>query len=91
MRDIETELDHPKSKGLGEQAIDLEDDEALEGIGLAAQKEAVLLQTALSRIADGTYGTCQNCGKRISDARLRAVLYTMLCKDCARAAQSDAA
>lgn len=86
MQDIETELDQPKDKDLGEQAVDLEDDEVLEGIGLVAQKEVGLLQAALSRIDDGTYGICQNCENPISEARLRAVLYAPLCRDCASAA-----
>ncbi|WP_299610837.1 TraR/DksA family transcriptional regulator [uncultured Tateyamaria sp.] len=88
LSDIETELDLPKSKDLGEQAVDLEDDEVLEGVGLVAQKETALLHDALGRIADGTYGTCQKCGDPISDARLRAVLYAVVCRDCAQAAST---
>lgn len=88
LQDIETELENPKSKDLGEQAIDLEDDEVLEGIALAAQKEVALLNNARARIADGIYGTCDTCGGPISEARLKAVLYAMLCRDCAQAAQS---
>ena len=86
MSEIESELDHPLSKDLGEQAVDLEDDEVLEGVGLAAQREAALLQQARARIADGTYGICQTCGEAISDARLRAVLHAMVCRNCAQAA-----
>ena len=44
LNEIETELDQPKSRDLGEQAIDLEDDEVLESIGIAGQKEIALLR-----------------------------------------------
>jgi DnaK suppressor protein len=37
----------------------------------------------LERIKDGSYGICKNCGAQISEARLAAVLYAPLCKDCA--------
>lgn len=37
---------------------------------------------ALSRIEDGTYGTCENCGKRIPAARLDALPEATLCIDC---------
>ena len=83
MQDIETELDKPKSKDLGEQAIDLEDDEVLETLGTSAQREVYELRKALDRIADGTYGICAECENRISDERLEAVPQAMLCRDCA--------
>ena len=83
LNEIETELDQPKSRDLGEQAIDLEDDEVLESIGIAGQKEIALLRQALGRIADGTYCTCQVCGESISEERLTAVPYAPLCKVCA--------
>jgi DnaK suppressor protein len=83
LNEIETELDQPKSRDLGEQAIDLEDDEVLESIGIAGQKEIALLRKALARIADETYGACLVCGESISEERLTAVPYAPLCKVCA--------
>jgi DnaK suppressor protein len=46
--------------------------------GVAEQIEA-----ALKRIADGSYGKCEECGKDIPRARLDAVPYTALCVGCA--------
>lgn len=40
-------------------------------------------EEALVRIADGTYGTCEECGKPISQKRLRAIPYTARCRHCA--------
>lgn len=83
MQEIEQELSHPIPAHLEDQAIDLEDDEVLSGLGVAAQKEVLLLKRALKRIADGTYGTCLECGEPISPERLEAVLYAPLCRNCA--------
>ncbi|SFS55153.1 transcriptional regulator, TraR/DksA family [Sulfitobacter marinus] len=83
MHEVDHELGTPKSPDMDDQSIDLEDDEVLEGIGIAAQKEIALLRLAMERIKNGSYGVCKKCGGPISDARLTAVLYTPLCKNCA--------
>jgi hypothetical protein len=46
LHDIDDELGEPKSHDFGDQAIDIEDDEVLEGLGAAAQKELALLKRA---------------------------------------------
>lgn len=84
MHDVDHELGAPMTADMNDQAIDLEDDEVLEGLGLAAQKEIALLNLALTRIKDGSYGICKKCDEPISEARLNAVLYAPLCKNCAR-------
>lgn len=83
MQKISKDLDQPLPADLEDQAIDLEDDEVLEGIGRANLQEVRLLDQALKRIADGSYGVCQKCGDPISDARLDAVPYAQICRDCA--------
>jgi DnaK suppressor protein len=84
IHEVDHELGEPKSADLNEQAIDIEDDEVLESLGAAAQKEVALLKTALKRIKDGSYGICQKCEESISEARLEAVPYAPLCKRCAQ-------
>lgn len=37
---------------------------------------------ALERIKDGTYGTCENCGEKIEEERLKAVPEAKLCMKC---------
>lgn len=86
IHEVDHELGEPKSADLNEQAIDIEDDEVLESLGAAAQKEVALLRLALKRIKDGSYGICAECEDPISDARLEAVPYAPLCKRCAQAA-----
>jgi DnaK suppressor protein len=83
MRKISDDLDQPLPADLEDQAIDLEDDEVLSGIGRANQQEVRLLNDALKRIADGSYGICLKCGDDISPARLDAVPYAVLCRTCA--------
>jgi len=40
------------------------------------------LTAALKRIADGTYGTCVECGKPIGQARLKALPEAVTCVTC---------
>ena len=47
---------------------------------LAAHLE---VDAALDRLKDGTFGICENCGKPIPIARLKALPWTTLCIDCA--------
>jgi RNA polymerase-binding protein DksA len=53
-------------------------------MALAASHREILGQTerALSRIDDGTYGLCENCGKPIGKARLQAFPRATLCMAC---------
>jgi RNA polymerase-binding protein DksA len=44
---------------------------------------------ALARIEDGTYGTCQRCGRAISHVRLDAVPYAPYCKECAEILEKE--
>jgi DnaK suppressor protein len=57
-----------------------------------AQNEAVLLELveeALERIEDGTFGTCQRCGGEIEPKRLDAIPYTPYCIACARVVERE--
>ena len=40
------------------------------------------IEDALARIRHGRFGICQECGQAISKARLEAVPWAHLCKDC---------
>ena len=42
------------------------------------------IDDALARIELGTYGTCVNCGKPISEERLAAIPWATHCIDCKR-------
>jgi RNA polymerase-binding transcription factor DksA len=81
--DIEEDLRQPLDADFAEQAADLADDEALEGIDAVLRAEAQQIRAALGRIADGTYGTCANCGDTIPRARLEAQPMATRCMKCA--------
>lgn len=40
------------------------------------------VERALHRMAEGTYGRCENCGQEIDPARLEALPWTTLCLRC---------
>jgi RNA polymerase-binding protein DksA len=42
------------------------------------------IEEALSRIDEGTFGTCARCGKAIAEERLEAIPYAARCIDCKR-------
>jgi len=62
-------------------------------VGLLENSYSLLEMTrgALQRIADGTYGVCQECGKKIPEKRLRALPYTPHCVSCAQMLQAEEA
>ena len=44
------------------------------------------VEAALERVHEGTYGTCEHCGRPIEPERLDADMATALCAKCAGAA-----
>jgi len=48
----------------------------------ANSTELGLIENALQRIKDGTYGICANCEQPISRQRLRAVPWAKYCIEC---------
>ena len=84
---IAVDLAEPLSADSGEQAVEKEDDAALEGQGILVASEIASVKRALARIEDGTYGECARCGEDIAPARLDARPEAALCIDCARLAE----
>lgn len=58
-----------------------------EAEALAGQLKDALeaVEKALAKLDQGTYGTCERCGKPISNARLQAMPASAYCIDCASA------
>ena len=59
----------------------------LGAIAQQAQHHLEEIDAALARLADGTYGTCESCGRPIAEARLEARPVARLCIACATVAQ----
>jgi DnaK suppressor protein len=56
-------------------------------VGVANDLQSIRERTerALAKLEEGTYGTCDNCGKEIPAGRLKAAPASPLCIECARA------
>ncbi len=80
---IEDDLRHPLDADWSEQAVDLADDEALEGVDDVLRAEIQQIRLALLRIENGSYGTCAKCGKEIRRERLEVRPIATRCIDCA--------
>ncbi|MBV7265467.1 TraR/DksA family transcriptional regulator [Erythrobacter ani] len=80
---IEDDLRHPLDADWSEQAVDLADDEALEGVDETLRAEIQQVRYALAQIENDTYGTCAQCGNAISAERLKARPIATRCIDCA--------
>jgi DnaK suppressor protein len=51
---------------------------------LGSEKDALnQIETAIRRIEDGSYGRCEECGRKIPKARLEALPYAAQCVRCA--------
>ena len=81
--DIDQTLREPDSQDFEERATENVGDEVLEDLGNAALTEIAQIETALGRVADGTYGQCVTCGEAIAPARLEAVPHAAQCIKCA--------
>ena len=47
-----------------------------------ATHEIQAIDEALERVETGSYGVCEECGKKIPDARLEAIPYASACLEC---------
>jgi DnaK suppressor protein len=71
---------------LGDMAAVTYDRELDQGLEEGAQQTLVQIDHALARLDEGTYGTCERCGKPIGEERLRARPWATLCIDDQRLA-----
>lgn len=66
-----------------ERAIEVENDDVLEGLDDQSRAEAAGIRAALRRLDAGTYGQCAKCGHPIPEARLAALPAATTCLACA--------
>jgi DnaK suppressor protein len=71
---------------LGDMATVTFDRELDQGLEEGAQQTLAQIDRALKKLDDGTYGTCERCGKPIGEDRLRARPWATLCIDDQRLA-----
>lgn len=68
---------------MADMASDQYDREFSLEIASGSRKILLAIEDALKKIKDGTFGSCDNCGKKISKKRLTVIPYTQLCIACA--------
>ena len=66
-----------------EQAVEMEDNDSLEGQAALVAREIASVKRALMRIENGTYGECVRCGAEIAPKRLEVRPEAALCFECA--------
>jgi len=70
----------------GEELADVGSDNFSQEMGLtllnADDQRFSLIQDALQRIKEGSYGSCIDCGTEIPKGRLKAIPYAKLCIHC---------
>ena len=49
------------------------------------------IDEAIRRLGEGSYGVCRECDEEISEARLRALPFATLCRDCQEEEEETAA
>ena len=81
---LSEEVEHPRVAHGAQTAAATEVSESQRGQQLRdrEQQHLSLIETALGRIADGTYGRCQPCGQPIAPERLEALAWAQDCIAC---------
>jgi RNA polymerase-binding protein DksA len=79
---VDRELHKRLSADSEDQAIELENQEALAVIEKTETTEIHQIEAALNRISEGTYGTCAKCGEPIDPKRLKALPTAATCISC---------
>ena len=80
---IKKDVTQSHSGDSAEQAQERENDEVVDAIGNETVQSIRVIQAALERIADGSYGACEECGEDIGVARLQAIPEATRCVECA--------
>ena len=80
---IKRDVTQSHSGDSAEQAQERENDEVVDAIGNETAQSIRVIQAALNRIEDGSYGICDSCGKDIGEGRLAAVPEATRCVTCA--------
>ena len=88
MRDVRAEGASGEAQGVLDAAeaseADIQDDIEFALIQMKAETLAKIGE-ALSRLEEGTFGYCFECGDEIAERRLRALPFAVRCKDCEEA------
>lgn len=71
------------SANSSERALERENDEVLNQLERQTAQELQQVRNALQALADGSYGSCIECGEPIQPERLTLLPYALQCQHCA--------
>jgi RNA polymerase-binding transcription factor DksA len=85
--DARQRLEHERSSRLTqlsaiEDGVALADEELMKAQTAAIRRVLTEIKAAEDRVADGSYGTCPDCGTRIPVERLEILPYVRYCVSC---------
>lgn len=83
VQEIGGDLRRTGDRDWAERAIEVENDDVLEGLDDQSRAEVAGIHAALRRLDAGTYGQCAKCGQAIGAARLAALPAATTCVSCA--------
>ena len=86
------DLGHSMSHSTGDvadAAFGNSGDEMTSQLAQLESKEVAQIEIALQRIAQGRYGICDVCSKKIPVARLNALPYCVMCVNCQAEVEKD--
>ena len=84
LANLKKDVTQAHSGDSAEQAQERENDEVVDAIGNETKQSIRVIQAALERIDDGSYGRCDGCGEAIAQARMLAVPEATRCVNCAQ-------
>ena len=65
-----------------DQAQAVENDEVIDSLEKLEREELSQINDALTKLENGSYGSCVSCGSEIGVSRLKAMPYALLCMEC---------
>lgn len=88
IRNDRNRVEQPLSADFSEQAVECENNEVLDRLDIATEKDLRQTHHALQRLEAGNYGVCEKCGELIELERLHAVPQATSCTACANALEN---
>lgn len=86
-RSAEEETGEEVTQDIADKAVSSYTREFLYSLSDNDRNTLLLIDQALARIDDGTFGNCQNCGVLMMEKRLNAVPWAPHCVDCQELAE----
>ena len=86
-KNAEEETTEESTQDIADKAVSSYTREFLYSLNDTERDTLLLIDQALTRIEDGTYGFCQNCGVLMNEKRLTALPWSRHCVNCQELAE----